>query len=77
MVTLLLDKGADLESQDKKDWTPLRWAAREGHEAVVKLLLERGAVRIDSGSCEARKQVGLPLLSHHQYHKTRKPWTKI
>jgi ankyrin repeat protein len=44
VVKLLLEKGAELESRDKR-WgqTPLSWAAKNGHEAVVKLLLEKGA----------------------------------
>jgi len=41
---LLLEKGAELESKDDEyGQTPLSWAARGGHEAVVKLLLKKGA----------------------------------
>ncbi|KAL6799179.1 ankyrin repeat-containing domain protein [Trichoderma sp. SZMC 28013] len=43
MMTLLLDEGFDLESQDEEGWTPLQHAAANGHEAVVKLLLQKGA----------------------------------
>jgi ankyrin repeat protein len=44
VVKLLLEKNADLESKDDEyGQTPLSWAARNGHEAVVKLLLEKGA----------------------------------
>jgi hypothetical protein len=35
--------GADLESKDIYGLTPLLWAARNGHEAVVKHLVEMGA----------------------------------
>jgi len=40
VVKLLLEKSAELESKDDR-WgqTPLSWAARGGHEAVVQLLL--------------------------------------
>ena len=41
-MKLLLEKGADVESKDRRyGRTPLSWAAEEGHEAVVKLLLEK------------------------------------
>jgi ankyrin repeat protein len=43
VVELLLEKGADMESEDGSGQTPLWWAAKYGHEAVVRLLLEKGA----------------------------------
>jgi ankyrin repeat protein len=42
-VTLLLEKGAELETKDNNGQTPLSWAAERGHEAVVTLLLDNGA----------------------------------
>lgn len=44
VVTMLLEKGVDLESSDSKhSRTPLLLAAENGHERVVRLLLEQGA----------------------------------
>lgn len=43
MVSLLLDKGANIESKTRDGLTPLHCAARSGHEQVVDMLLERGA----------------------------------
>jgi ankyrin repeat protein len=42
-VQLLLDRGADPNTQQFRGQTALMWAAAEGHAAVVQLLLERGA----------------------------------
>ncbi|KAK9441880.1 Pfs, NB-ARC and Ankyrin domain protein [Metarhizium brunneum] len=43
LVFLLCDRGADIDIRDRNGRTPLSWAAWNGHEAVVKLLLEKGA----------------------------------
>jgi ankyrin repeat protein len=43
MVTLLLDKGANLESKTRDGLTPLHCAARSGHENVVDVMIQRGA----------------------------------
>ncbi|XP_052262259.1 ankyrin repeat domain-containing protein 17-like isoform X2 [Dreissena polymorpha] len=43
LVTLLLNKGADIEHRDKKGFTPLILAATAGHTDVVEILLEHGA----------------------------------
>jgi Ankyrin repeats (3 copies) len=50
LLAFLLKTGKDdIDSKDTKDGrTPLWLAAREGHEAVVKLLLETGKVDVDS-----------------------------
>lgn len=41
MVKLLLEKGANLESKSYSGRTPLSWAAEKGHNAVMKLILEK------------------------------------
>ncbi|KAM0465253.1 hypothetical protein ACHAPV_002252 [Trichoderma viride] len=43
IVRLLLGKGVDVEAKDNAGRTPLSWAAWRGNEAMVKLLLEKGA----------------------------------
>ena len=40
---LLLDWGANVDSLNMWNSTPLHWAARKGHLSVVQLLVERGA----------------------------------
>ena len=40
---MLIDKGAEVDACDAHGLTPLHWAAKEGHAALVKLLLAEGA----------------------------------
>jgi ankyrin repeat protein len=47
VTKLLLERGADANSEDNNGQTPLLWAARGGYDAVVKQLLEKGAA-VDS-----------------------------
>ena len=48
VVRLLLEKGAEPDSKGYGGWTPLSWAACNGYEGVVKLLLATGKVNADS-----------------------------
>jgi ankyrin repeat protein len=43
MVRLLLDSGADIEASIASDENALIQASGRGHEAVVRLLIARGA----------------------------------
>jgi ankyrin repeat protein len=58
VIKLLLETGkVDVDSKDKGGRAPLAWAARNGHEAAVKLLLEKGV------DVESKDQWGrTPLL---------------
>jgi ankyrin repeat protein len=40
---MLLDNHAKVDVSDRSGYTPLLWAAYSGHEALVRLLLDRGA----------------------------------
>ncbi|HQQ11315.1 MAG TPA: ankyrin repeat domain-containing protein, partial [Synergistales bacterium] len=42
-VTRLIDRGADIEAQDKEGWTPLHYACMNGRTDIARLLLDRGA----------------------------------
>ncbi|OAG35173.1 hypothetical protein AYO21_10632 [Fonsecaea monophora] len=55
MVKLLLERGANVESEDRWGQTPLSLAAGSGHEATVKLLLEHGA------NIESKDSIRTPL----------------
>jgi ankyrin repeat protein len=48
LLRLLRNGPMDTSVTDKYGQTPLSWAARNGHEAVVKLLLDTGKVDADS-----------------------------
>jgi len=37
----------DIDQKDKNSWTPLSWAVKKGHKAIVKLLLKEGKVDIN------------------------------
>ncbi|KAF1971151.1 hypothetical protein BU23DRAFT_556171 [Bimuria novae-zelandiae CBS 107.79] len=66
----LLVEGANIEATGKYNWTPLLWAAKEGHEGIVKLLLTRASTWIlrqrtpggfrgrPRGDCEAAARQG-------------------
>ena len=43
-----IDKKYDIDQPDFSRRTPLSWAARDGHDAVVKQLLDTGKVDVDS-----------------------------
>lgn len=66
VVTLLLDRGADVNAKDNLEATPLHRAAGIGGEAVVKLLLDRGA---DPFACETdyvpNRPIDYAILNRH------------
>lgn len=43
VVSALLDAGADVDRQDKNQWTPLMWAMTNRHKNIAKLLLDKDA----------------------------------
>ena len=43
IARFLIDEGADVSEANKDGWTPLFFAAWEGHESVAQLLIDRGA----------------------------------
>lgn len=43
IVRVLLEKGAEIESKDNTDRTPLSWVVEAGNKAAAKLLRDVGA----------------------------------
>ncbi len=62
IVTILLNKGANVNNCSDKNWTPLHTAALEGNHAMAQLLLERGAhVNAQSRPTRPSGKVDTPL----------------
>lgn len=43
VVSVLLDAGAEVDKQDKNQWSSLMWAMTNRHKTIAKLLLDHGA----------------------------------
>ena len=52
MVKALIDGGADVDRQDRNQWSALMWAMTNRHKGIAKLLLDNGA------SAEAKTSSG-------------------
>ena len=48
MVKFLIDKGANLQMEDKKGMTPTHWAKKQNQMEILTLLLENGGVPLDA-----------------------------
>ncbi|OPB45095.1 ankyrin repeat protein [Trichoderma guizhouense] len=65
VVKLLIDEGAEIESQDNGEQTPLSLAAENGHETVVGLLLGKGA-KAESKDKRDRTPLSLATKNGHE-----------
>lgn len=66
MVKLLAERDdVDANSKDNRGRTPLRMAARRGHEAVVKLLVERNDVDADSKDNDGQTPLSTAVWGGH------------
>ncbi|KAL8637208.1 MAG: hypothetical protein Q9228_005501 [Teloschistes exilis] len=64
-IKLLLEKGADVVTEDNWKRTPLFYAAYNGSTKFVKLLLQSGA-RLDSRTIEGNTPLGIAKSSNHE-----------
>lgn len=64
VVRQLLDRGLDEQHRDNSGWTPLHYAAFEGHLEVCEALLEAGA-RVDETDNEGKAPLALAAQGGH------------
>ncbi|OBT39768.1 hypothetical protein VE00_10222 [Pseudogymnoascus sp. WSF 3629] len=55
-----------VDSKDTEGWTPLSWAARSGHEAIVELLVRRDDVVADSKDTRGWTPLSWAARSGHE-----------
>mmetsp|Transcript_18675 Transcript_18675/g.37761 ORF Transcript_18675/g.37761 Transcript_18675/m.37761 type:complete len:216 (+) Transcript_18675:438-1085(+) len=58
VIKVLIEAGANVHATTQTGYTPLIFAAREGHIAAVKLLVEKGKANVDASA----KWGGTPLI---------------
>jgi ankyrin repeat protein len=63
---MLAEDGVDPDSKDNYGQTPLSWAAMNGHEAVVKLLLAEDGVDPDPKNDYGMTPLSLAVSNGHE-----------
>ncbi|RYP27804.1 hypothetical protein DL767_007516 [Monosporascus sp. MG133] len=66
VVKLLLEKGVDPDFKDNDGRTPLSWAAGNGRDADVKLLLNTGKIEADSKDRGSRTPLSYAAENGHE-----------
>lgn len=75
VVLALLEAGAEVDRQDKNEWTSLMWAMTNRHKDIAKTLLDHGASpKVKSSSGRTAYDFAAPkseisdFLHQHGYH---------
>jgi ankyrin repeat protein len=56
----------EVNSKDEDGRTPLSWAAKEGHEAVVKLLLAISTIEVNSKDKNGQTPLSYAVEERHK-----------
>ncbi|KAH0491908.1 hypothetical protein TgHK011_003310 [Trichoderma gracile] len=62
--TSQISKNVNLQDEDYRG--PLSWAAESGHECIVKMLLDTGAVEIDARDCYGQTPLAFAAEAGHE-----------
>ena len=65
MVKFLIDKGADLQTPDKKGLTPSLWAKKLNKNEILSLILENGGVLGDQRRPKVDTKRPVPAAKEH------------
>ena len=60
-----INKEYMLDCKDNCEWTPLHYAARSGHLEIVKTLIEKGKVNIDTINSNGNTALHLAAKNNH------------
>ncbi|KAJ4158131.1 uncharacterized protein LMH87_008671 [Akanthomyces muscarius] len=66
IVRILVKDWQNIDQEDNDRGTPLSYAAKNGHKAVVKLLLATDRVDVDAKDCEARTPLSYAVENGHE-----------
>ncbi|KFX88299.1 hypothetical protein V490_07728 [Pseudogymnoascus sp. VKM F-3557] len=66
MCRLFKGNAININTTDKYGWTPLSLAARDGHEALLKSLLDSDVVGVDAKNSEERTPLSLAAENGHE-----------
>jgi ankyrin repeat protein len=50
IVHILMERSMDVNLADRNAWTAMIWALKEGHDSVLKLLLQTDGIDINTKS---------------------------
>lgn len=65
MIRRANEDEANIDAKDGHGWTALSWATRNGHEAIIEMLLDKGAT-VDAADEKCRTPLLLATENGHE-----------